>query len=165
MESLGIDIKLLLAQIINFILFFFIFKKFIAKPFSNFLNLEINKEKEKEKILEDLRTKEENLILKEKKAQEKIKEQFDTAIKNAKKEALIVKDDIIVTSKKEADLIILKGKKQVEDERITMQKEVKRNIVDLSVFLVQKALNNFLTPDLQKKLTQHILKNFSKELN
>lgn len=165
MESLGIDIKLLLAQIINFVLFFLIFKKFIAKPFSNFLNIEINKEKEKEKILEDLRKKEEDLILKEKKAQEKIKEQFDTAIINAKKEALIVKDDIIVTSKKEADSIILKGKKQIEDERITMQKEVKRNVVDLSVFLVQKALNNFLTPDLQKKLTQHILKNFSKELN
>lgn len=165
MESLGIDVKLLLAQIINFVLFFLIFKKFIAKPFSNFLNIEINKEKEKEKILEDLRKKEEDLILKEKKAQEKIKEQFDTAIKNAKKEALIVKDDIIVTSKKEADSIILKGKKQIEDERITMQKEVKRNVVDLSVFLVQKALNNFLTPDLQKKLTQHILKNFSKELN
>lgn len=165
MESLGIDIKLLLAQIINFVLFFFIFKKFIAKPFSKFLNLEVDKEKEKEKILIDLRKKEEDLINKEKKAQEKMKEEFDVAIKNAKKEALLVKDDIISTSKKEADSIILKGKKQVEDERLTMQKEVKKNVVDLSVFLVQKALNNFLTPDLQRKLTQHILKNFSKEIN
>lgn len=165
MESLGIDFKLLLAQIINFALFFYIFKRFIAKPFSNFLNLEVDKEKEKEKILEDLRKKEEELIDREKKAKEKIKEEFDSSIKNAKKEAQLVRDDIIAAAKKEADLIILKGKKQVEDEHVTMQKEVKKNVVDLSVFLVEKGLSNFLTPDVQKKLTQHILKNFSKEMS
>ena len=47
MENLGIDLKLMIAQSINFLLFFFIVKKFIAKPFTNFLEEEKNKEKEK----------------------------------------------------------------------------------------------------------------------
>ena len=37
MENLGIDIKLLIAQMINFGLFFFIIKKFVTKPFLNFV--------------------------------------------------------------------------------------------------------------------------------
>jgi F0F1-type ATP synthase membrane subunit b/b' len=40
MENLGIDGKLLSAQLINFILFFIIYKKYIAKPFMAFLKKE-----------------------------------------------------------------------------------------------------------------------------
>ena len=38
MENLGIDGKLLLAQIINFVLFFILVTKFVVKPFTAFLN-------------------------------------------------------------------------------------------------------------------------------
>ena len=44
MENLGIDIKLLIAQLINFGIFFFIIAKFVAKPFTKFLNEERNKD-------------------------------------------------------------------------------------------------------------------------
>ena len=46
MENLGINVKLIIAQIINFALFFLIYKKFIAKPFVNFINGEKKKEEE-----------------------------------------------------------------------------------------------------------------------
>jgi len=62
MESLGVDVKLLIAQIVNFLLFFLIFKKFIAKPFSQFLVTEKQKEQERERILLELKQKEDNFL-------------------------------------------------------------------------------------------------------
>lgn len=165
MESLGIDFKLLIAQIINFGLFFFIFKRFIAKPFSIFLNIEVQKEKEKEKILQDLKKKEEALDLEQKKTREKMKSEFDEALKNAKIESQKLKEQLLIEAKKEADSIIGRGRKQTEEEKKTMHKEMKEQIVDLSLLIVNKALNRFLTQDEQKTITQNILKNFPKDIN
>ena len=47
MDKLGIDVKLLIAQLVNFGLFFFIFQKFIAKPFLGLIKSEEKKEKAK----------------------------------------------------------------------------------------------------------------------
>ena len=77
MENLGIDGKLLLAQMINFVLFFFLVKKFIVKPFTTFLNQERTNEEEKNKLLEKLKKSEEAGIEAEKKMKEKMKKEFD----------------------------------------------------------------------------------------
>ena len=46
MENLGIDVKLLIAQVVNFALFLFIFHRFISKPFLRFLDSEKKKDEE-----------------------------------------------------------------------------------------------------------------------
>ncbi len=165
MGSLGIDIKLLVAQLINFGLFFLIFKKFIAKPFSSFLNIEVEKEKEKEKILEDLKKKEERMLAEEKKASERIKKQYDEAVRVAREEAAKIRESLIVDAKKEAEEIAARGRRQVTEEKDKMEKQMKQQIVDLSVSIVSKALDNFLTKEMQKDITRTILKNYSKKLD
>jgi len=49
MEGLGVDVKLLIAQVINFLLFFYIFKKYLAKPFQKYLDEETKKTARKRK--------------------------------------------------------------------------------------------------------------------
>src|SRR3989344_9605340 len=123
MESLGIDIKLLIAQLINFGLFLFIFKKYIAKPFSDFLNLEIKKEKEKERILSELAKKQELVEKKAGKAKEKMKKEYDVAIQQARQEALVLRNQLVAAAKKEADDIIEKSKRQISEERSRPEKK------------------------------------------
>ena len=67
MENLGIDGKLLLAQMINFALFFILVKQFMVKPFTSFLNQERKNEEEKNRMLEKLKKSEEAGIEAEKK--------------------------------------------------------------------------------------------------
>lgn len=165
MESLGIDIKLLIAQIINFALFFYIFKRFIAKPFSNFLNIEQKKEEEKEKILQELKRKEEEMIKEQEKAREKIGREIDLAIKNAKVDALQVREDLITDAKEEAEEILTRAAKQTAEEKEAMHKEIKKKIADLSVLIVNRALSQFLTPDVQKTIIRHILRNLPKDIS
>ncbi len=165
MESLGINIKFLIAQIINFALFLFIFRKFISKPFSMFLNDEIKKEQEKERMFQEIKKKEESIGAMEGKAREKVKKEYDAAVKQVKEEVAKLKASLIDDAKKSADEIVLKGKAQVEDEREKMYKEVRKKIADLSILLVEKGLDQFLTKDRQKEITQYILKNLPKHLS
>ena len=165
MESLGIDFKLLIAQLINFIIFFYIFKKYIAKPFSRFLKTEIDKEKEKERIFQEIKKKEEAFALEEKKLKEKMKKEYEESLKNTKQEAIKVKDKIITEARKEAEQIILKARKQMEEERSEMIKEIKQKAVDLSLLIVEKTLSQFIDTEMHKKINQQILKNFAKRVD
>ncbi len=162
MESLGIDLKLLIAQLVNFILFFYIFKRYIAKPFSQFLKTELDKEKEKERILQEIKKKEEMFTLEEKRIKEKIKKEYEEALKNTKQEAMKVREKIITQAKKDAEEIILKARRQIEEERNEMLKEIKQKAIDLSLLIVEKTLSQFIDKEMHKKINQQILKNFIK---
>ena len=165
MESLGIDIKLLIAQAINFGLFFFIFKKYIAKPFSNFLADEVKKEQEKEKVLNELKKKDEEMIASQNKLKVSLKKELETAIKKSKDDAGLYKATLIVEAKSEAEEIISKGKKQIEVEKKASEKELKNKVIELSTIIVEKAFNKYLSKDTQKDINKNILKNFESNLN
>lgn len=159
MESLGIDIKLLIAQIINFVLFFLIFKRFVSTPFSNFLNIEKRKEEEKEKILQEVKRKEEDIIAQELKAKERMKKEYEAAVKSAKLDAQKVREDLLGEAKGESETIVERGRRQIGEEKETMHKEVKAKIADLSIFIVNKVLSQYLNEQMKKNITREILKN------
>ena len=133
MESLGIDIKLLIAQIINFGLFFYIFKKYLAKPFVDFIANEEKREKEKERLVTDLKNKEEEMALAQSKTKAQMKKELDEALKKVKTDAAKIKANLIVEAKKEAEAVIGRGKKQIETEKAEMEKEMKKKVDRKSV--------------------------------
>jgi len=165
MESLGIDIKLLIAQAINFALFFFIFKKFIAKPFSNFFTEEVKKEKEKEKILVDLKDKEELMIVNQNKTKLQMKKELDEAIKKSKQEASLYKTKLVAEAGEEAEEIIVKAKKQIETEKKQAEKEIKNKVAQLSNMLISQSFDKYLSASAQKEITKNILNNLPKNIN
>jgi len=95
MENLGIDGKLLLAQVINFVLFFILVKQFMVKPFTGFLNQERKNEEDKNKMLEKLKRSEEAGIEAERKMKEKMKKEFDVLFVEAKKEATVLRSEMM----------------------------------------------------------------------
>jgi len=164
MENLGIDIKLLVAQLVNFVLFFIIFKKFIASPFIGFLNKQRKEEQERAAALEKARTIEASLTEKELALKKKMAAEVDEVMKSVKQDAVLVKEDIIENANKEADEIIEKAKKQAGEEKVTMQKEVKNSVADLSVLMVNHVLKEYMSDKEQKQVTARVLKNLDKNL-
>jgi len=162
MESLGIDIKLLIAQIINFGLFFYIFKKYLAKPFASFMSDEEKREKEKERMIEDLKKKEEELTVSQNKAKNLMKKELDIALKKVKEDAGRLKANLIVEAKKESQAIIVKGKKQIEVERAEMEREMKKKIVQLTGLVLERSFSSYLSSDMQKEVNKNVLKNLPK---
>lgn len=165
MEGLGINFKLLLAQILNFVIFFFIFKRYIAKPFLNFIKQGKEKEAEKERILSELKAKEEKMAEEETKHQKKMKSEMQAALKRVTQEAAKLREELIQKTKDEVADMKAKAQAQTEDERAKMLREIRGRIVDLSVTIVNSALKDYLTDNAKKEVTDNILKNSSvKEL-
>lgn len=163
MENLGIDTKLLVAQLINFLLFLYVFKRFISGPFLKFVHNEKKKDEERQKMMSEIKKIEDNLATMETDARKKAKHEADLLLDAAKRDAENVRKDMVEQAQKDAEGIVEKTKKQLEEERQGLYKEVKATAAKLSTVMIDKALDNYLTADAQKQMTEHILSRVSRE--
>jgi len=161
MENLGIDGKLMLAQLINFAIFFFLVKKFIAGPFLKFLNQERQNEKEKEELLEKLKQGDIELQSREAKLKEGARKEQGLILEKARQDGLKLRQDIVLEAKKDAEVIKQKARKELQEEKEKLYQEVKGKVADLSLILTEKALSDSLEEETRKKITKNILKNLN----
>ncbi|PIY69328.1 hypothetical protein COY90_01235 [Candidatus Roizmanbacteria bacterium CG_4_10_14_0_8_um_filter_39_9] len=159
MENLGVDPKLLIAQIINFGLFFFIFSTFIAKPFLAFIQSEKKKDAERVRLNDLAANQEADLTKKEGEMKLRLKKEYDKALVEAKNEAVAVRTTLMKEATSEAEAYLAKAKKEMADEKRNMEREIKERIGALSVVLVERGLREYLTDDMQKGVTKRILTN------
>lgn len=110
MDALGLDIKLLLAQIINFLLLWFLLSKFVYKPVL--------------KLLDDRKKKIATSLTNAKKIEDKLVEieaKEKAILKSATTKAIQEEKEIIFSAKKERSAI-------VEAARLDAQKEAQKAI-------------------------------------
>jgi len=165
MENLGIDSKLLIAQLINFALFFFIFKKYLAKPFLKFIREEKQSTEDREKLLGKAKVMEEKLKENEKTMRASLKKESDAQILEAKESAQKVKAQLLEEAKKEIEDLKTRAKKQLAQEHAEMQSEAKQKISDLSFLIVNSALKSVLTTEMKKKISDSIVTNSAKSVS
>lgn len=165
MENLGIDFRLLIAQIINFGLFFIIIRRFIAKPFLKFLNQERQQQEEKQKLLEKVQKQEAELENKEKERQKTFHKELDKVLIQAKKDGERVKEEIIKRAKEEAEVIKNNGKKIIDQEKQALYKQVKEKVSELSFLIVNESLKEVLDEETKKSVTEKMLSKLSKDIS
>lgn len=158
MENLGIDLKLIIAQIVSFAIFYFIFQRFISKPLLKFLKKQKEDEELRAKLAEELEDRKATLDEEDRKMNQERKKALDIALIQGKKDADIVKQGLIEDAKKQAEMIIKRAKEQVEEEKNELYKDVRKKIAQVSVMLVENALKDYLTIDSQKAITENISK-------
>ncbi|HLC94254.1 MAG TPA: ATP synthase F0 subunit B [Patescibacteria group bacterium] len=157
MEALGIDYKLLIAQLINFGIFFLIFKKYIAKHFFGFLKEQKKQAQEKEKILEDLKDKEEKLQEKERKLIQETQSRAEYIIEEAKTAAIKVKEELLQKAHEEIEHLKKQEKTMREEEKQQLYKEAKMRTLQTSELLVRSVLKDFFNEKEQEIMTQRLL--------
>ena len=166
MENLGVDPKLLIAQLINFGLFFFIFSKFIAKPFLAYVASEKKKDAERSRLNELAVKQDADLVKKEEEMKMRLRKEYDKALLEAKHEAESVKTNLMKDAKREAEEYVTKAQKQMQSDKLAMEGVIKEKITSLSVLLVEQGLREYLTDDMQKGVTRQLLTHLeSKSLN
>lgn len=163
MENLGIDPKLILSQGLNFAVFFFIFVKYIAKPFREYIAKQKELEREREELAATTKKQQEDLVMEQEKIKEEMKAELEKALRKAKEEGAIAREEAITRAKKEAEDIITKGHEQIEHERQELMREMKNRVADISALMVSKGLREYLDENKRKEITQFILDKVSKE--
>ena len=163
MENLGLDYKLMIAQVINFGLFFIIFKKFIAKPFLNLIKEEEENAKKNEQLKSKLLKQDEEIELRRNSFKDELNKKEDALISTAKERAKAVELKIIEDAEEQAKRIKHDALLEVESEKLDLYKQLKNKISQLSLIVVDKALKDVLNEETKKKITSAIIKNLPKE--
>lgn len=151
LQKLGIDFKVLIAQIINFGILFLILKHFLYKPILNALD------KRKKRIKESLEKAAE--IEKKSEAAEK---DYNERILKANKEAEGIVEEarlaaektrkgILEKAQNEADAIKDTAVKDIENQRNALYADVKKNTGKLAIFILTKVLKQDLGEEFYKK--------------
>lgn len=157
-KTFHIDIKLIIAQLVNFAIVLFVLKKFAYGPVLKLMD-ERSKKIEKgiadaqdagKKLAEITEKEREVLVEARKAAQEIVAKAEDVAVKN--------KEEIIVEAKAQAEKILADVQKKLENEKNQMMQEVKGQIAELVVAATGKLIDEKMTADKDKEIIAGILK-------
>jgi len=159
LQALGLDIRILIAQLINFAVLLLVLWKFGYKPILKFLD--------------DRKDKIEQGVADAKKAGEKlsaIADKEQEAMKKAKKEALNIlaeakkqgeenRKEIVAKAREEVGQIINDEKQKIQMEKSNILKEIKRDIGDLVTQAVAKILGTKMDSAKDKEMIEKVVKN------
>lgn len=162
-NAFHIDIKSIIAQLINFGIVFFVLFKFAYKPL-------MAKMKERtdiiEKGLSDAKKSQEQLEQAEKIREDKImeaKKEAKKILEDSQKMAQKNKEEIVASAKEQAVGVVEDAKIQIKNEKENMLKEVKSEVGIVVASALEKVLNKDINADEDKKVIQEAISEINKK--
>ena len=152
MEALGIEPKLLIAQVVNFLIIVVVLQFLLYKPILMILN------KRKKEIEDGLcyteTMRKENEKAEEKKAQmiKEARQDGQRIIEEAQKDAKIEAKKIVEDTKQTIDDMLAKGRLTLAEEREAMQNGVRKEAVKLAIRIAKQLLSETVSRDMQHKI-------------
>jgi len=165
MEKLGIDPKVMLAQIVNFILLLIVFKKFVYGPFMNALKTQEKKEKEALTKIEEFEKKEKELYEKKLDLEMDYEDKLKKMYSKMKKETNEAKHQILKEAQSEAEEIRRHNLGLIDADRAKMLTEIKKESTKIALALSQKALEQVVGKSLQSEIIKEVAANLPKIKN
>lgn len=163
-NKLGIDWKLLVAQIVNFFILLVVLYKFVYKPVLHTLE---KRSKIIEKGMRDAKESEEKLLQVEHLQKTRLAEtekEIGRLFETAKNDAEVLKKNIIEKATSEVQDLLKRTRLQLEEEKQKMIQEVKRELGSFVVQATGKLLEREISPADQKRLMEAIVKEMTHSL-
>lgn len=163
LNEFGVDIRILFAQIVNFLIIFFILKRYAYKPVLELLKNRkkaiqegIEKAEEARLMLEKAETREKEVL---KNAQSQARKLLEETEKQ-RKESL---EKTQVETHKLADKMLQEARNQISFETKQAEKRLAAHISELSVTFLQKSLSDLFTEHEQEVIMKNALKKMKKK--
>jgi F-type H+-transporting ATPase subunit b len=162
LKTFGVDPVLLGAQIINFLIIFYLLKRFLYKPVLGMLKKREDKIKEGMKQAEEARITLEKTLDQEKKILTKAQDEARKLIESAKVQAKDVGKEIEENTKRQAEKILLDARAQIEQDTKKMEQELSEKVSLLAENMLEKSLQGVFGEKEQKQIIGKALKNIKK---
>jgi|YNPMSStandDraft_2_1061718.scaffolds.fasta_scaffold00087_22 F-type H+-transporting ATPase subunit b len=144
--------------IVSFFILVFILSKFVWKPLLEAIEKRENKIKQDIELAQKAKD-EANLIKNQ--IEERLKK-LDKEIKditeNARKEANIEKEKIIALAQTQAHLIVENARKEAENYKKEIEKDIEKKIVEISSEIAKKVLYDVIDKKIEEKILELSLK-------
>lgn len=157
-SKLGIDWKLLLAQIINFFILLAVLYKFVYKPVLDALD---KRSKTIEKGMHDAKASEERLRQIEELREQRMAEaekQIGQMFEKAKQDAETVKKDLLAAAGAQSEDLLRRTKIQIEEQKQAMLEEVRAQTALFIIKAAEKILEREFSDADQKRLAAVVSK-------
>ena len=155
--SLSLHLSTIIFTVINFIILLLILKFFFIKPLNkimddrkNGISISIKKAKEDQEKAEILKKEKERLLFESKLKGREIVEEY-------KLNAQYVSQEIIDEAKKESIIIMDRARVEIEREKQKAESEVKKQVIDLSLVLSEKALEQLIDEKEHRRLIEDFI--------
>ncbi len=158
MEGIGINLPLLIAFVINFIILFALLSIFLYKPVLKMLDERQAKIKESMEQAEKIRQE-------TARSEEEIKAHLETARKEG--QAIIVqatqigerlKEEAKESARQEAESVIAKARTEIQRDRDKTIEELREEFADIAILAAEKVINETLDKKKHRKLIEEVLK-------
>ena len=140
LAKLGVDWKLLVAQVVNFLVLLWVLRRFAYRPMLEFLE---KRTKRIESGLRDAKRAAEKLSeieAKEREVLEEARKESAAIVARARESAERIADKVMIESREESERILIETRKKVDAERESMRAEMKRELAGLVLLATEKVL-------------------------
>lgn len=160
-HQLGIDWRLIIAQMINFLILLAILYKFAYRPLITILE---ERRKKIEKSITDAKLVEENLNQATRERGEIVaaaRQEAGRIVEESKLAATNHKNAVIVEAKSEADKIIREAGQALKAEKEMMMNEARADLSNLVLQATEKVLRGVMTKEINQKYVETVVKDIS----
>ncbi|GMO54306.1 MAG: hypothetical protein Ta2C_07430 [Candidatus Endomicrobiellum trichonymphae] len=163
-QKFGLEAKLFLFQLINFLIIVFILKKFLFAPLKKILD------ERKRKIEQSLQDAENAKIVLENASEEKknilakAKSSADTLMATVKVSIKETKEKAVIEAKQRSEQIIDEAKQKAATEFESMNKKIGKISADISGKVMSKVLSDLFTETEKQKLMSRALEKIDENI-
>ena len=162
LKNFGVDPVMVGAQIINFLIIFYLLKKFLYKPVLGMLKKRADKIEEGLKQAEESRVMLEKTLEEEKKILTKAQDEAKKIIEQSRSQATEVSQRIEEDTKKQAEKILIEAKEQIDQESKATEQRLSEHVSRLAENMLTKSLEGFFGEKEQKEITAKVVKQIKK---
>ena len=162
LHALGIDWKLLVAQIVNFGVLAFLLHRFAFKPLMKTLDERISGAKDAEEKTSSIEEKLGEIKALEEKALAEARETSKRLSAKAEANAASLQKRLEEEARKGAEDLRNSEIKKLEEEKRTFFASLKKEVHELVALSVEKAVANNATPELKAKMSAEALMSIEK---
>ncbi len=158
LAKLGVDWKLLLAQVVNFLILLWVLRRFAYKPMLKFLD---DRSKKIETGLRDAKLASEKLSEMERKEREVLeaaRKESGAIVARAKESAEKMGEKIMTESREEAARILNETRKKIENERENLRAEMKQELAGLVLLATEKVLGEKMRDAKDENIVREAVK-------
>lgn len=161
-SNFGLNPVLLGAQVVNFLIVFFVLKKFLYKPILEVLNKRQVTIKDGLIAAEEARIKLEKVVVEEKNILRQAQLQSKKIIEDAKLESSEITKKMGDEARKQTEKLLSDTREQIAKESKETEKRLAINTSKLAVTFLEKALGEFFSSKEQKEVLSNALKKIKK---
>jgi F-type H+-transporting ATPase subunit b len=157
-KTFHIDWKLILAQLVNFAIIFFVLKKFAYGPMMKLMSDRSEKIEKGIKDAESAHKKIIEIAEKEKVILVRARKQAQEIIARAEEVAVKSKEEIVVSAKQQSEKILADAGKTIEIEKNKMFAEVKTQVAELVIAATGKVIDEKMDSQKDKEIIEKAIK-------